>query len=117
MSELARAAAIAAVSQLAGAAGFDAVQQSSAEILGELLLRYIGEVGVAAHGYAESTGRTDVTPVDVVRCRGDGRGSRYLGGEISVRAALHMTATRPPSARAAAGQPSSAERSVTPSIS
>ena len=66
---LARAAAIVAVGQLCCAAGFDAAQKSSAEVLGELLLRYIGEIGAAAHAYAESAGRTEATPVDVVSGR------------------------------------------------
>lgn len=68
---LARAAAITAVGQLAGAAGFDASQRSAGEILGELLLRYIGEVGASAHAYAESAGRTEATPVDVLLALND----------------------------------------------
>ena len=48
-------------------AGFDAAQESALDILAELMLRYAGEIGAAAHGYAELANRSVVTISDVVR--------------------------------------------------
>lgn len=64
--QYARAAAKVATAQLAEAAGFEAVDRSSLEVLSELLLRYINEIGAASHSYAESAGRTDSNALDVV---------------------------------------------------
>jgi histone H3/H4 len=66
--EYARRAARVAAAQLAEAAGFDRVQSSSLDILSDLLLRYIAEVGTASHAYAELANRTDANPLDVVSC-------------------------------------------------
>ena len=66
----ARAAARVTALQLADAAGFDVAQGSCAEVLADLLLRYIGELGAASHHYAELAGRTETNPVDVVRAAG-----------------------------------------------
>jgi transcription initiation factor TFIID subunit 8 len=52
---------------LAGSAGFDVVQHSCLDILANLILRYIKEVGAASHHYAELAGRSETNPVDVVR--------------------------------------------------
>lgn len=75
----AREAARVAALQLADSAGFDAVQQSCVEILADLLLRYVHEVGAASHHYAELAGRSETNPVDVVSRGGGGR-DQGLGG-------------------------------------
>ena len=49
-----------------GSAGFEGAQESALDLLGELALRYVGEVGAAAHGYAELAGRSSVTFSDAV---------------------------------------------------
>lgn len=81
-----------AVAQLAEAAGFEAAQQSSLDTLADLLLRYINEVGSASHGYAELAGRTESTPLDVVRCRG----SRHLPPHIVWRFLCHSASAPHP---------------------
>ena len=48
-------------------AGFDGAQESALDLLGELALRYAGEVGAGARSYAELAGRSSVTFSDVVR--------------------------------------------------
>ena len=64
--QYANRAAKVAVGQLAEAAGFDAVHQSSLDTLADLLLRYINEIGSASHSYAGLAGRTESNPLDVV---------------------------------------------------
>ena len=66
---LARLAARQSALALADSAEFDEVQQSCVEILADLLLRYVQEVGAASHHYAELAGRTDTNAIDVVRWR------------------------------------------------
>lgn len=64
--QYALAAARVAVAQLAEEAGFDALHQSSAQIMSELMLRYIEEAGTGAHSYSEHAGRVEPNPLDVV---------------------------------------------------
>lgn len=54
------------VSQLAETAGFQAVQESAVDILADLMLRYIAQLGSASHSYAELAGRTDCNINDLV---------------------------------------------------
>lgn len=55
------------ISQLAETAGFQAVQESAVDILADLMLRYIAQLGSASHSYAELAGRTDCNINDLVR--------------------------------------------------
>lgn len=64
--EYSRAIARVVAAQLAELEGFDAVQESSIEVLSELLLRYLSELCRSAHEYAEMAGRTDSNVADVV---------------------------------------------------
>lgn len=64
-------AAFVAVAQVAEAAGFDASQSSVLNILAELLLRFINEVGGASHGYAELAGRTEPNALDILLALND----------------------------------------------
>lgn len=54
------------VSQLAETAGFHAVQESAVDVLADLMLRYIAQLGSASHSYAELAGRTDCNINDLV---------------------------------------------------
>lgn len=90
--QYATAAARVAVSQLAEAAGFDAVHQSSVDTLADLLLRYINEVGSASHGYAELAGRTESNPLDVVG-GGEGAGCEHAAVRCAApRVCTHIRA-------------------------
>lgn len=42
------------------------MQQSALDILSDLLLRYIGEIGATAHSYAELSHRASPTADDLV---------------------------------------------------
>ena len=61
------AAARIAAAALINAAGFDVCQQSCVDVLADLLLKYVREVGAGSHHFAELAGRTETNPVDVVR--------------------------------------------------
>jgi transcription initiation factor TFIID subunit 8 len=52
--------------QLMAAQGLDSAQRSTIEILADLLLRYISEMGSQSHMYAELSHRTECSPTDVV---------------------------------------------------
>lgn len=52
--------------QIMAAQGLDSVQRSTIEILADLLLRYISEVGSQSHMYAELSHRTECSSTDVV---------------------------------------------------
>ena len=54
------------VCQLAESAGFQAVQESAVDLLADLSLRYISQLGSASHSYAELAGRTDCNINDLV---------------------------------------------------
>ena len=69
----AREAARVSALQLAYHAGFDVAQESCVEILADLLLRYVNEVGAGSHHYAELAGRSETNAVDVVRGGVQGR--------------------------------------------
>lgn len=64
--DYARSVARVVTAQLADAMEFDALQVSSLDVLSDLLLRYITEVGTAAHTYAELANRSEANPLDVV---------------------------------------------------
>jgi histone H3/H4 len=64
--EYSRAIARTVVGQLAELASYEAVQDSAAEILAELLLKYITELSASAHGYAELANRTAINVHDVL---------------------------------------------------
>ena len=65
--QYAREAARVSALQLAYHAGFDVAQESCVEILADLLLRYLNEVGAGSHHFAELAGRSETNAVDVVR--------------------------------------------------
>jgi transcription initiation factor TFIID subunit 8 len=71
--DYARAAARVAAAQLTEAAGFDSAQRSSLEVLSDLLLRYIQELGSSSHAYAELAGRAESNALDVVKQRATAR--------------------------------------------
>lgn len=52
--------------QLAELAGYEAVQESAVEVLGELLAKYITELAASSHGYAELAQRTQLNVNDVL---------------------------------------------------
>lgn len=52
--------------QLADAAGYEGVQQSSLDILSDLLLRYMDQVSAASHANAELCGRSESNALDVL---------------------------------------------------
>jgi hypothetical protein len=52
--------------QLADAAGYEAVQQSSLDILSDILLRYMDQVSAASHANAELCGRSESNALDVL---------------------------------------------------
>jgi hypothetical protein len=52
--------------QLADAAGYEAVQQSSLDILSDILLRYMDQISAASHANAELCGRSESNALDVL---------------------------------------------------
>ena len=54
------------VAQTAESTGFEAVQTSALEVLADLLLCYISQLGSASSGYAQQAGRTDTNVNDLV---------------------------------------------------
>ena len=52
--------------QLMAAEGLDNAQRSTIDILSDLLVRYIVEIGNQSHMYAELSRRTECSPTDVV---------------------------------------------------
>jgi transcription initiation factor TFIID subunit 8 len=64
--EYARAIAKVVAAQLAEADGFESVQESAIEILSDLLLRYISELSIGAHSYAELATRSQINVPDVL---------------------------------------------------
>lgn len=64
--DYARAIARVAVAQIADTGGFDSMQESSVEVLSELLLRYISEVCTSSHAYAELGGRSEPNVCDTI---------------------------------------------------
>jgi len=64
--DFARHIARVVASQVAESTGFDACQDSAIEILGDLLLRYLGTVCSSSHSYAELAGRTQSNLSDVL---------------------------------------------------
>lgn len=89
--EHARSIARVAAGQLAEIAGYEAVQESSVEILSDLLLRYLAEVSTGAHAYAETAARSDVNVNDVLLSIED------MGTNVEELAAYHgsLTSVRP----------------------
>lgn len=65
--QYARSVAKVIAGQVLDAEGVDGVQKSAVDILADLLLRYIQEVGKKSHLYAEVAHRSEVNPLDVVR--------------------------------------------------
>lgn len=61
-----RSVAKAIVTHLASSQKFDGIQRSSIDVLADLLLRFIGEVGRQSHAFAEISHRKDINPIDVV---------------------------------------------------
>ena len=62
----ARSIARVVAAQLMAAQGIDSAQRSTVEILSDLLVRYIVEIGAQSHMYSELSHRTECTPTDVV---------------------------------------------------
>lgn len=54
------------VSQLSETAGFHAVQESAVDVLADLMLRYVAQLGSASHSYAELAGRSECNINDLV---------------------------------------------------
>eukprot|EP00891_Asterochloris_glomerata_P002166 jgi/Astpho2/2166/fgenesh1_pg.00040_%23_22_t len=54
------------VAQTAESTGFEAVQTSALEVLADLLLCYISQLGSASSGYAQQAGRTDTNVNDLL---------------------------------------------------
>ena len=54
------------MAQIAEAAGYEGLQASANDTLAELMLRYVLELGSAAHSYAELAGRTGFNAADLV---------------------------------------------------
>lgn len=54
------------VGQIAETAGFQAVHESAVDVLADLMLRYIAQLGSASHSYAELAGRTDCNVNDLL---------------------------------------------------
>jgi histone H3/H4 len=67
MAAYARAVAKVAAAQIAESAGYEGIQASANDTLAELMLRYIVELGSAAHAYAEVAGRTGINASDLAR--------------------------------------------------
>lgn len=86
-----RAAIQVAIAQMVEAAGFDSAQQSSLDILNDLLINHMTQVGSVAHSYAEVAGRTTPNAVDVV-CRISPNTviPEYIPNTISCRAYLYF---------------------------
>eukprot|EP00798_Chlamydomonas_sp_ICE-L_P018775 gene18775-25314_t len=62
----ARSVARAVVGQIAENAGYETAYDSSIEVLSELMIRYVSEVALGAHSYAETAGRTDANAFDTL---------------------------------------------------
>ena len=65
--EYARQIARVVVGQLAEQAGYESVQESSIDVLSELLLRYLEEVAAGAHLNAELATRTEINVLDALQ--------------------------------------------------
>ena len=68
--EYARKIAQLVVAQILEKKELDGVQKSALEVLEDLLIRYLSELGRQAHENAEISRRTVCNPVDVVRMVG-----------------------------------------------
>lgn len=64
--EFARAVANTAVSQICEGLGFHAIQRTAVETLADIALRYLSDIGKAAHFYANLAGRTQCNAFDVI---------------------------------------------------
>jgi histone H3/H4 len=64
--DYARALAKVAAGQLAELAGYEAVQDSAAEVLAELLMKYTTELATGSHNYAELANRSSINAHDVL---------------------------------------------------
>lgn len=64
--EFARAVANTAVSQVCEGLGFHAIQRTAVETLADIALRYLSDIGKAAHFYANLAGRTQCNAFDVI---------------------------------------------------
>ena len=64
--DFSRAIARCAAGQLAELAGYESVQDSAAEVLSELLIKYITELSASSHGYAELANRSSVNVHDIL---------------------------------------------------
>jgi len=65
----ARSIAKLVVGQLMTTEGLDSAQRSTIDILSDLLVRYIVEIGSQGHMYAELSHRTECSSTDMVRQR------------------------------------------------
>jgi len=65
--EYARKMAQLVVAQMLGNKGIEGVQHSALEVLEDLLIRYINDLGQHIHSNAEVARRTSCNPLDVVR--------------------------------------------------
>ena len=65
--EYARKMAQLVVAQMLGNKGIEGVQHSALEVLEDLLIRYINDLGQHIHSNAEVARRASCNPLDVVR--------------------------------------------------
>lgn len=65
--EFPQAIAKIAVAQMCETAGFQGFQQSALGTLSDIMIRYIRELGKAAHTYANSSGRTECNVFDIIQ--------------------------------------------------
>jgi transcription initiation factor TFIID subunit 8 len=105
--EYTRRIARVAAAQMAELTGFEAAQESSIEVLAELLTKYVQEVCTAAHAHAETAHRTDFNICDLNLALSDmgtsmGDLQRYLDVWLSDQAGPAASAGRSAPIRARA---------------
>jgi transcription initiation factor TFIID subunit 8 len=88
-----RSVAKLAVAQVCEATGFHALQQSAVETLADIALRYLGDLGKAAHSYANLSGRTQCNALDVILGIED-LGSGLAGAAETSRCVANSAALR-----------------------
>lgn len=79
-----RAVAQIAVAQICEGAGFQSCQQSALEALADIAVRYLCDLGKAAHYYAGLAGRTDCNVFDVIHAMEDMFAAQGFAGASDV---------------------------------
>eukprot|EP01018_Ginkgo_biloba_P035930 Gb_05191 [translate_table: standard] len=88
-----RAVAKIAVGQICETAGFQCFQQSALEALADIAVRYLGDLGRAAHYYANLAGRTDCNVFDVIQAMEDLNSAQGFEGASDVNHSLSSSGT------------------------